>query len=232
MPQKWQKIWTNSCSSWTRWKQWLGGFPQRFSTTVFQGDAQLSKALKSPFSQAREEALEAAAATMREATEAEETPKKRQRPVHISIIFISHTHRYVYIYIYIRMYICIYVYMYNMYIYIYILRGSALCRRPRGQKCFLHYRNVVSSCCHPKAKQRPIQIIVLSWPGRNSDGVEPVEGFHPDLFLSRSLREWHPVPQKARHVCTKKSIKSHHPVCTFLANDTHSGCEAHRWQSK
>eukprot|EP00438_Fugacium_kawagutii_P012045 Skav218187 [mRNA] locus=scaffold5213:249859:255761:- [translate_table: standard] len=33
------------------------------------GDAQLSKALKSPFSQAREEALEAAAATMREATE-------------------------------------------------------------------------------------------------------------------------------------------------------------------
>jgi len=34
------------------------------------GDAQLSKALKSPFSQAREEALEAAAATMREASEA------------------------------------------------------------------------------------------------------------------------------------------------------------------
>ena len=210
MPQKW--IWTNSCSSWTRWKQWLGGFPQRFSTTVFQGDAQLSKALKSPFSQAREEALEAAAATMREATEAEETPKKRRRPVHISIIFISHTQRYIYI-------------------YIYILRGSALCRRPRGQKCFLHYRNVVSSCCHPKAKQRPIQIIVLSWPGRNSDGVESVEGFHPDLFSSRSLREWHPVPQKARHVCTKKSIKPHHPVCTSLANDTHSGCEAHRWQS-
>ena len=38
---------------------------------VQRGDAQLSKALKSPFSQAREEALEAAAATMREATEAE-----------------------------------------------------------------------------------------------------------------------------------------------------------------
>ena len=106
-------------------------------------------------------------------------PKKRRRPVHISIIFISHTQRYLHIYIY---------------IYIYILRGSALCcrplcRRPRGQKCFLQYRNVVSSCCHPKAKQRPVQIIVLSWPGRNSDGVESVEGFHPDLFLSRSLRE-------------------------------------------
>ena len=100
-------------------------------------------------------------------------PKKHRRNAEDLCIFLSylyHTHR-------------------DTYIYIYILRGSALCSRPRGQKCFLHYRNVVSSCCHPKAKQRPIQIIVLSWPGRNSDGVESVEGFHHDLFSSRSLRE-------------------------------------------
>lgn len=35
-----------------------------------QGDAQLTKALQSPFSAAREEALEAAAKTMRDAAEA------------------------------------------------------------------------------------------------------------------------------------------------------------------
>ena len=75
----------------------------------------------------------------------------------------------------------------------------------------------------PEIAEKCLQITLMT-----HDGVQSIEGFHPDLFLSTSLRERHPVPQNARHVSTKKPTKSHHPVCTSLANDTHSGCEAHR----
>ena len=86
----------------------------------------------------------------------------------------------------------------------------------------------------PEIPEKCLQITVALLEGAftgilmTHDGVQSIEGFHPDLCLSTSLREWHLVPQNARHVSTKKPTKSHHPVCTSLANDTHSGCEAHR----
>ena len=71
-----------------------------------------------------------------------------------------------------------------------ILSHHLATQRPsKGQsklECWLSLPEIPKNC---------LQITLMT-----HDGVQSIEGFHPDLFLSRSLREWHPVDIR----CNKK----------------------------